>query len=219
MVGRIVFVLAALSMVTACAGAGEVQDQTEATGGGLTTSQCQGLSEQVCLTTQGCELVYSGCAMCAPGSTCPPCESEPRCQDADPLPPPPPPGGSCYGLDEATCYSRSDCLADHGACPAVCEEDENGGCKPCPPSYFGCYPAFQPLPHCEGLSERGCNQASGCIGIYSGNCPPCPQGAACTPCDPETFSFSHCTQDVLGCGGWNGGGDGSDGVDEGSPSP
>lgn len=161
--------------------------------------QCERLDEQACLTTSGCELVYSACALCEAGADCPPCEAA-RCQPAEPAPPPRP-HDTCQGLDEASCTSRSDCVADYGACIDVCVDDGDGGCLPCPSTYFGCYAAPTPPPpaHCATLSERMCNMTSGCTGIYSGQCPPCPAGARCAPCDPENFSFSHCTEDASAC--------------------
>lgn len=258
-----------LSLLAACSGLGDPGDLTGKTDGELSKAVCEGLSEQNCLTTQGCELVYPACPLCT-GPQCPPCDPTPRCQEAQPPPtdpckeldektcssvpgcypeyavcdlacapdsdggcmpcptiymgcsgqnppPPPPPQNTCEGLDEATCASRSDCYGIYYACPAVCEDDGNGGCKPCPLPPFECRPISPPPPsHCDGLSEQSCNQTSGCRGVYAsaGTCPPCPPGAACSPCPPDDGVYSSCVQDFPSCGSGGGGG----AIDAGSPT-
>jgi hypothetical protein len=74
--------------------------------------------------------VYGACDLyCEPGSECPPCEI-----------------GECIPAPQPVCekaYTANSCAALPGciwtevmegiACPAVCIDDGNGGCKPCDP--------------------------------------------------------------------------------------
>ena len=81
-------------------------------------------------------------------------------------------------------------------------------CPPCTTQYLGCVDAPQPPPNrCAGLDEQGCNQASGCQGVY-GTCPPngrcaCPVGVNCTI---EPVLFMSCQPDVGVCAVAIGGG-------------
>jgi len=103
---------------------------------------CQKLGAKVCTLNPECRLkelwcesgVTCSCAACEPGKVCPPCDCPPpttpvceyTCIPKLPL--------LCEELtDENACGARSDCEWADGpcACPTVCEDDGQGGCKPC----------------------------------------------------------------------------------------
>lgn len=185
------------------------------------TDPCAGLDEAACHLNPGCFPDYTVCtAVCEDDGKggCKPCPTTyVGCRENN-LPPQPPPD-TCAGLDELTCQSRKDCYPDYGACPAICEDDGKGGCKPCPEIYYGCLPAYQPpVSHCESLGERDCNAAPGCMGVYSSSCPPCPPGVVCSPCPPGNDVFSYCAPDFGVCDLPTSGGGSSGSADAGMPT-
>ena len=116
----------------------------ERCGGGCSTTQvcahrvapppparCEALPLDVCLSNPRCEIASGPvCEIACLGADCPPCAKPhdvcvPRSDDA------------CSARSVDTCEADSQCQVIHYACPAVCEDDGHGGCKPCnaPPSH------------------------------------------------------------------------------------
>lgn len=111
-------------------------------GGGCTSTQlcvntvpvnCESIAVASCTANPSCEVEYGGvCEIaCLPGSACPPCATPTARCVARHTP-------SCEELSVIECGSRPTCRVESYACPAVCEDDGKGGCKPC----------NVPAPHC-----------------------------------------------------------------------
>jgi hypothetical protein len=161
---------------------------------------CQKLGAKTCTLSTECrlkELWCSGetcaCAPCEAGKTCPPCgcpSTKPSVCEYTCIPKLP---LLCEELsDEKTCLTRSDCEWDQVpcACPAVCEDDGNGNCKPCPPCAKTCRAKTPPI--CQNLGEKECSSradcqwdvlacAAVCIDDGKGGCLPCPAKGVCNP--------------------------------------
>jgi len=182
--------------------------------------RCAGLDEAACLSTPACRPEYA--AADAPACDCPPCPDARLC-DVDCACPTPAPGAyaGCSGapaacgtvceiwceygnvLDENGCATCACNPAPIGcprpACDVWCEYGhvpDASGCPTC-----ACNPG--PVDACAGLSERACNAAPGCLGVYAGSdacaCTPCPPGVECF-CDCPTAAdgdFLYCTVDGL----------------------
>jgi hypothetical protein len=168
-------------------------------GGGPTQPACNGLDEQQCLATQGCEPIYiesgsaCGCPACAPGATCPPCD----------CPPPPPPTRQfagckavdpCEHLDENQCRATPGCEVIYSPCPAIaCPVSADGGVPPgceCNPQVTGCRsvnPPPPPPPSCDGLDEWQCRANTDCAPIYGTVC------AADTTCNGCWSVYQSCS--------------------------
>jgi hypothetical protein len=167
------------------------------------TVTCQKLGAKVCTLNPECRLKElwcqgEGCACpaCAPGTTCPPCN----------CPPPKPPVCEytcipklpllCEELSgEKQCGARTDCEWAEApcACPAICEDDGKGGCKPCPPCAKTCRAKAPSI--CQQLDEKTCATRSDCQWDIlacaavcqddgKGGCLPCPNQGVCNPKTP-----------------------------------
>ncbi|MCC7381433.1 MAG: hypothetical protein IT384_06360 [Deltaproteobacteria bacterium] len=174
---------------------------------------CEGLDEQQCSSTPGCQPIYGGsgdcaCPVCDPatGEECPPCDCGGPgmrpieylgCATLDP----------CAGLSEEQCIGTPGCGPIYGnpttcACPD-CDPNSGVACTPCtcdggsggarpalpPEEYAGCVTVWQP---CERLDEAQCLVTPGCHAEYSTpQClmaPPC-EGESCDrPCGPASFA-------------------------------
>ena len=117
-------------------------------------------------------------AICDPNGFCPPCANPtPHCVPA-------PPPDVCFGRDLASCEFDGRCVVQAWACPAVCEFDADGGCKPCDAPPAMCVPA----PVTDECSTRDLNTCSidGRCEVRAWACPAIciPDGnGGCQPCD------------------------------------
>lgn len=117
-------------------------------------------------------------AICDPNGNCPPC-ANPTVHCVPAIPP-----DSCGGRDLASCELDGRCVVESWACPAICEFDADGGCKPCEAPPAMCVPA--PVP--DECSTRDLNTCSldGRCELLAWACPAIcvPDGnGGCEPCD------------------------------------
>lgn len=187
-------------------------------GGGASpvVDPCNALDEAACLASAECRPTYSSpcpeCA-CADGELCDAdcaCDGQPTfagCVGA-----PAGCGTACeiwceYGnvLDENGCALCACNPAPSECAPVLCDVWceyghvlDASGCPTC-----ACNPP--PADPCDGLSERACNAAPGCRGVYEGGddcaCSPCPPGVECF-CDCPTAdegAWLRCESDTF-CG-------------------
>lgn len=135
---------------------------------------CWELDINSCISRPDCELrEVTACPACAPGQTCPPCETTLLC-DVRTTP------DTCTGLDPTVCELNPGCvLEDLTACPAC---DPAGG-APCPPctSQQICV-ARPPVDSCTGLDIVACSARTDCQVEEVGVCPACAPGSTCPPC-------------------------------------
>lgn len=124
---------------------------------------CEQLPLQACAATPGCAVESGGAVCdvaCLPGSNCPPCAQPqpPRCVTVAPV--------GCASRDTSRCAADGACMLESFACPAVCDDDGKGGCKPCdaPPPRCVELPAPPPTSGtCEAiLGDPVACQAAGC---------------------------------------------------------
>ena len=122
---------------------GNSNEPTAGCGGGgscISTEVCVNKPVQTCETTgvasctanPSCELANGPvCEVaCSPNAPCPPCATPAvRCVTREAL--------SCESRSLVECTSKAGCMVEAYACPAICEDDGKGGCKPCnaPPSH------------------------------------------------------------------------------------
>ncbi|GMU62111.1 MAG: hypothetical protein AMXMBFR34_38740 [Myxococcaceae bacterium] len=100
---------------------------------------CEGLSGDACLSVPGCALEVAdwACpAVCEDDGHggCLPCPMPPsRCVTV-------PPPDVCGTRDPSNCGGDGLCTVELWACPAGCEDDGHGDCKPCEPPPPRCIP-------------------------------------------------------------------------------
>ncbi len=182
---------------------------------------CEGLDEQTCVATEGCQPNY-GVAPCPLGPCienpegtvdCPPCDDTSEylgCSSA--------PVDPCNGLSEEECLSTDGCAPIYGAEDGRTDpgqpSDPNDPTSPVPPppqGYLGCY-SVPPPSICEGLSEDECAATPECEAEYlnpctqvcddSGQCYNCGPDGACHPIGEEC----NCDPIYAGCHGHSCGG-------------
>jgi hypothetical protein len=119
--------------------------------GGCTTTQictnkapvaCEDLAADACTANPNCELQNGPvCEIaCLPNQPCPPCATPtPICVTRP---------SHCETKPVDQCATEDGCMVETFACPAICEDDGNGGCLPCnaPPARCVDLPAPQPEP-------------------------------------------------------------------------
>jgi hypothetical protein len=98
---------------------------------------CDGLGEAECSRRSGCKLLSSCCGR---GPICASANAEGLC-------PPNNQCGQCAGLDEVTCSTRLDCVADR--CPQ---------CGSCQQSFLSCRALADAPAQCPGCSGQMCPQ-------------------------------------------------------------
>jgi len=163
-----------------------------------TVVSCETLDLTTCGATPGCHVENlvcdAACRIDEHGNTvCPPCAA-PRCVADQPV-------ASCFGLDEATCSTRTDCSYQAMACPAVCLDDGHGGCLPCPMEYE-CVPSAPPSP-CLGLDLATCSTDSRCEVVAYACTTECRDDGdgGCLPCDaPPPSCQPRAEEPIAGCG-------------------
>jgi len=151
------------------------------------TVPCLELSEKTCTLNPGCQWDQPVCpAVCEDDGKggCKPCPAQGACHAKQPP--------ACQQLtDVQSCSTRMDCEWDQLVCPAVCEDDGKGGCKPCP-TQGACRaklpPACQQLTDVNSCSTRAdCEwEALACPAVCEddgkGGCLPCNAGL----CKPQS---------------------------------
>lgn len=144
--------------------------------------ECEDRDPSQC-TVDGRCMLESGpvCDVACTAENCPPCANP--VQTCVPLPVP----SECATRDLNSCELDGQCRVEAYACPAICELEADGGCKPCNAPPAACVPALIPEPvQCHLLDEVSCERA-GCELLYSdiacttecrddgdGGCLPCP---------------------------------------------
>jgi len=146
-----------------------------------------------------------------PSGRCPPCSVQ-TSQFCVPVQPP----DLCAGRDLSSCESDGQCALESWACPAVCIDDGDGGCRPCDAPPAACVPVVPPLPvdgSCRDRNPFACDSdprcqlelvcAAVCIDDGDGGCAPCPATcvarASCDGLDPTSCEAAGCQATFFAC--------------------
>jgi hypothetical protein len=162
--------------------------------------RCEGLSEDACITTDGCRATYQQDAFdCPPGALCP--EALPVFSECWGIAPSGPVYGACEGLDAWECSRHDDCIA-------VYLSGERFGFSYCAPEPGGggggggggcysdeqCDAGWTCTASTECLPPPDCDPAGVCPDVCYGRCVP-PDGSRCDliDCAPGYTCVEACT--------------------------